>query len=244
MCIRDSIENEWSLKHLHRVIMKSDAYQRSSVEALEGSEIDPNNELLWRQNLQRLSAESVRDAMLATSGSLNLEMGGRGFFPELSKGALGGASRPGEGWEPSPLGPRNRRAIYAYSKRNLRIPLLEVLDQANPEQTIGVRTQTTVPTQTLTLTNSSFVNRQAELLGRRVMREVGDEDSEQIERLFQLVFQRPPTPEERAHCSGFLKQQRAAFASPPSTLTYQSRVPERLQLDFVRTLEAESMLDL
>ena len=236
------IENEWSLKHLHRVIMKSDAYQRSSVEALEGSEIDPNNELLWRQNLQRLSAESVRDAMLATSGSLNREMGGRGFFPELSKGALGGASRPGEGWEPSSLDQRNRRSIYAYSKRNLRIPLLEVLDQANPEQTIGVRTQTTVPTQTLTLTNSSFVNRQAELLGRRVMREVGDEDSEQIERLFQLVFQRPPTPEERAHCSSFLKQQRAAFASPPSTLTYQSRVPERLQLDFVRTLEAESML--
>jgi hypothetical protein len=236
------VENGWSLKHLHRVIMRSEAYRRSSREAGANRESDPSNELFWRQNLQRLSAESVRDAMLATSGSLNMEMGGRGFFPELSKGALGGASKPGEGWETSSLEQRNRRAIYAFSKRNLRIPLLEVLDQASPEQPVGVRTQTTVPTQTLTLTNSSFVNRQAALLSERVIQEVGAESDEQIERLFQLAYQRSPSQEERTYCSDFLREQRAAFASPLSALTYQSRVPDRLQLDYIGALTPESML--
>jgi mono/diheme cytochrome c family protein len=236
------IENDWSLKHLHRVIMRSEAYRRSSRQSVAGSEGDPSNDLLWRQNLQRLSAESVRDAMLATSGSLNMEMGGRGFFPELSKGALGGASKPGEGWETSSLEQRNRRAIYAFSKRNLRIPLLEVLDQANPEQPVGVRTQTTVPTQTLTLTNSAFVNRQAALLSERVIQEVGAERDEQIERLFQLAYQRSPSQEERTYCSDFLREQRAAFTSPLNALTYQSRVPDRLQIDYLDALEPESIL--
>jgi hypothetical protein len=236
------VENDWSLKHLHRVIMRSEAYRRSSRETEANKESDPSNALFWRQNLQRLSAESVRDAMLATSGSLNMEMGGRGFFPELSKGALGGASKPGEGWETSPLEQRNRRAIYAFSKRNLRIPLLEVLDQASPEQPVGVRTQTTVPTQTLTLTNSSFVNRQAALLSERVIQEVGDSSGAQIDRLFQLTYQRPPNEEERTYCSDFLREQRAAFASPLSALTYQSRVPARLQLDYLEALAPESML--
>ena len=236
------IDNGWSLKHLHRVIMKSEAYQRSSRQSASGEESDPSNELLWRQNLQRLSAESVRDAMLATSGSLNLEMGGRGFFPELSKGALGGASKPGEGWETSSPEQRSRRSLYAFTKRNLRIPLLEVLDQANPEQSVGVRTQTTVPTQTLTLTNSSFVNRQAALFSARVIGEVGTKSDEQIERLFQLAFQRSPSPEEQDYCSSFLREQRAAFAAPSSALTYQSRVPDRLQLNFLNGLRADSML--
>ena len=236
------VENDWSLKHLHRVIMMSEAYRRSSRETETNKESDPSNKLFWRQNLQRLSAESVRDAMLATSGSLNMEMGGRGFFPELSKGALGGASKPGEGWETSPLEQRNRRAIYAFSKRNLRVPLLEVLDQASPEQPVGVRTQTTVPTQTLTLTNSSFVNRQAAVLSERVIQEVGVESDAQIDRLFQLAYQRSPSQEEHTYCSDFLREQRAAFASPLSALTYQSRVPDRLQLDYLGALAPESML--
>jgi len=237
------IENGWSLKHLHRVILSSEAYRRSSRDAEGNAETDPKNRLFWRQNLRRLDAESARDAMLAVSGALSLKMGGRGFFPKLSKGALGGASRPGEGWGASTEEERSRRAIYAYSKRNMRVPFLEVLDQANPEQSVGMRASTTVPTQTLTLTNSSFVNQQAAKLAERTLQEAGEGDADVIRHMFQLTLQRAPSEEELEFALTLLKDQRGAH---PHEIDFRhifaSRVPDRLQTSYLDEIDAEAML--
>ena len=237
------MENDWSLKHLHRVILSSEAYRRSSRDSEVNAKSDPGNRLFWRQNLRRLDAESARDSMLAVSGALNLKMGGRGFFPELSKGALGGASRPGEGWGTSTEEERSRRAIYAYSKRNMRVPFLEVLDQANPEQSVGMRASTTVPTQTLTLTNSSFVNQQAAKLAERTLQESGEGDADVVRHMFQLALQRTPSEEELAFALTFLKEQRGVH---PHDLDFQhifaSRVPDRLQTSYLDEIDAEAVL--
>ncbi|MCH2103934.1 MAG: PSD1 and planctomycete cytochrome C domain-containing protein [Planctomycetes bacterium] len=239
------IESGWSLKHLHRVILTSEAYRRSSQETGANAQADPENSHFWRQNMRRLDAESARDSMLRVSGELSLKMGGRGFFPQLSKGALGGASRPGEGWGASLEGERSRRALYAYSKRNMRVPFLEVLDQANPEQSVGARSSTTVPTQTLTLMNSAFVNQQAAKLASRTLREAGSaaaEDAGLIERMFQLVLQRSPSSEEQSVARALLQEQRVAFAEGPRSLTFASRVPDRLQLTYLEELEPSALL--
>ena len=238
------MENGWSLKHLHRVILLSDAYRRSSKDSAANREGDPGNRLFWRQNMRRLDAESVRDAMLSVNGALSLKMGGRGFFPLLSKGALGGASKPGEGWSSSSEGERDRRALFAYSKRNMRVPFLEVLDQANPEQSVGARASTTVPTQTLTLMNSSFVNRQAARLAERTLRDVGVDastDAALTEHMFQLVLQRAPSAEEASLAQAFLEEQRAAFRETMPGLHFANRVPDRLQLNYQEELDAEAM---
>jgi hypothetical protein len=122
------------------------------------------------------------------------------------------------------------------------IPFLEVLDQANSEQSTGSRTSTTVPTQTLTLTNSSFVNRQAERLAERLQRDAGANDGAQIERLFELCLQRAPTTEEVHYCITFLGDQRAAFDVDLWKIPFQSRVPDRLQTTYLESLEASGAL--
>src|SRR5439155_15039876 len=95
--------------------------------------IDPDNALLWRQNLRRLEAEAIRDAVLAASGELNLQMGGRGIFPTLPPEVLAKQSRPGNGWDKSPRDQQPRRSVYIFVKRTLGVPLLESFDSASPD---------------------------------------------------------------------------------------------------------------
>jgi hypothetical protein len=124
----------------------------------------------------------------------------------------------------------------------MRVPFLEVLDQANPEQSVGVRASTTVPTQTLTLTNSSFVNQQAAKLAERALGEAGVSDSAQVDRLFQLALQRAPTAEELEFALSFLGEQRVAFSRPVNEIVFGSRVPDRLQTAYLEEIDAEAML--
>ena len=89
---------------------------------------DPGNELVWRQNLRRLEAEAIRDAILKTSNSLNTAMGGRGFYPNFSGEVIAGASKPGRGWGYSRADEQARRSVYAFVKRTMMVPFLEVFD--------------------------------------------------------------------------------------------------------------------
>ncbi len=99
------VQHSWSVKQMHRLMMSSETYRRSSLtntpHGAEASAVDPGNEWYWRADLRRLSAEAVRDSILAISGELNPERGGRGFFPQLAGEVLAGGSRPGSGWEVS-----------------------------------------------------------------------------------------------------------------------------------------------
>jgi hypothetical protein len=191
------IDGGWRLKRIHRLMVLSSAYRQSSrVASDRGAAIDPGNTLLWRQNLRRLEAEAIRDTILAVSGQLNLEMGGRGIFPELPKEVLSTQSMPGRGWDKSSREEQSRRSVYVFVKRTLGVPLLETFDAASPDTSTAARATTTIAPQALMLLNSAFVDEQSAALAERLIRESGTDPQRNVARAFRLALGRQPTDQE------------------------------------------------
>ncbi|HWA98057.1 MAG TPA: DUF1553 domain-containing protein, partial [Pirellulales bacterium] len=238
------IDSGWSIKHLHRVIMQSAAYRRSSRidRNTRGASIDPGNDLLWRQNLRRLEAEAIRDTILAVSGSLNSEMEGRGFFPQLGAEVLAGASKPGLGWELSSEPDRQRRSVYMFVKRSMVAPALDTFDYANTVQPLGERPITTVAPQSLMLLNDDFVLAQAAAFADRLEREASHDRPRQIERAYQLALERMPSEHERRIAIDYVARQSKAFASLGSRLTFQPSVPFSLFNGYLRELKPSDFM--
>jgi len=233
----------WSTKKLQRLLLTSRAYQRSSRAAdADGLARDAANDLYWRQNAQRLDAESVHDGMLRASGELSAERGGRGYFPELSRDVLGGASRPGEGWEVSSPEQRSRRALYAYAKRGVRPALIEAFDGADPSLSIGVRASTTTATQALVLLNGDFAAQRARATARALCGDGRTAADALATRAFERVLARAPRPDEHALAADFLEDQRHAHAQLPDVLSFQPRVPARVSRGYLRAARGEQLL--
>ncbi len=186
------IERGWRLKPLHKQIVTSQAYQMSSRPAPTALAEDPNNELFGRFSMRRLDAEEIRDSLLAVNGTLDLTMGGPGFYPIIPRAYLQGQSRPGDGWGRSSAQQRARRSVYIHIKRSLTTPILDSFDVAEPDVSCPVRFATTQPTQALNLLNSEFLNRQASLLAERIDLESGAALDAQVARALQLVTGRTP----------------------------------------------------
>ena len=205
-------ENGWSLKHLHRTILLSNTWQQSSspVPGNPGFDIDPDNELLWRQNLRRVEAEVIRDSMLAVSGRLNSEMGGRGFFPALSAEVLSTQSISGRGWGKSDEQQRSRRSVYIYAKRTLGVPIMEAFDTPVPDRPEPARQTTTIASQALILLNSRFVDEQAAVFAQRLMKESDGTDESLCRAAFRTALARDPTPDEVQELTAFLERSAAA----------------------------------
>jgi hypothetical protein len=204
----------WRLKRLHKLIMLSETYrQLSRARNDRGVAIDPGNTLLWRQNLRRLEAEAIRDTMLAVSGRLNLQMGGRGIFPTLAKEVLATQSKPGYGWGKSSKAEEGRRSVYIFVKRTLGVPFLEAFDQASPDTPTAARPTTTIAPQALILLNSAFLNEQAQACADRLLREGGAEPSANVERLLRLALGRPPDAEEARTALAYLDRVQAQLAT-------------------------------
>ena len=189
-------KDDWNIKSMIRLIMLSNAYRMSSQPNEKAYAMDPLNDLFWRQNMRRLSAEEIRDSVLAVNGTLNRESYGPSVFPEIPKEVLAGQSRPGSGWGRSSKEQQNRRSVYVYVKRSLLLPVLESFDAADTDTTCPVRFVTTQPTQALALLNSKFSNDQAKLLAERIKREVGENVQDQVKRVIWLTTQRQPTEQD------------------------------------------------
>ncbi len=177
------VEEGWSLKKLHRLIMLSEAYRMQSLEddrtiTLAASTTDPENRLLSRMNLRRLDWESLRDALLAVSGKVDITMGGPSvdlFHQPLS----------------------SRRSVYGLIDRQELASELRIFDFAPPDASSPQRHQTTVPQQALFMMNSSFLKEQVRHLGARLDASAPSTQEQQVDAAYQLLFSRPPTPEER-----------------------------------------------
>jgi len=182
----------WSLRHVHRLITTSAAYRRqSAVNDPKAAAIDAANRLLWRQNPRRLDAESLRDAVLAVSGKLDLTRGGPGYRDFKYTEAYAPVyeyitpDRP-ELW---------RRSIYRFVVRTTPHGFMSTLDCPDPANLTPARVQTTTALQALTLANNEFMLLQARYLAARVEREApGPDDA--VRRAFALAFQRPATAAE------------------------------------------------
>jgi mono/diheme cytochrome c family protein len=211
----------WRLKRMHKLIVMSATYRQSSrIDNDKGVAVDPGNALLWRQNLRRLEAEAVRDAVLATSGRLNPAMGGRGFFPTLPPEVLATQSRPGNGWGKSDEQEQCRRSVYVYGKRTLGVPMLEVFDQASADSSIAARSVTTVAPQALILLNGSFTDEQSAALADRLLKE-GNDREKHLTRAFRLALQRDPTPRERDLLRAYLDRELARRKDAPPDEAYR-----------------------
>jgi len=201
------VENGWSIKKLQRLIMLSNTYQESSLSAEAAAAVDPDNKLMWRYPRHRAEAEVVRDAMLFTSGRLNLEMGGPGVRPELPEGVdTSGYSTWNANKDEAET---RRRSIYVYVKRVLTYPMFEAFDEATSEESCPRRFSTVVPSQALTLMNDKYVLDWSRSLAGRVLGDTGLTREQQINRAYRIAFGRAPEPDEVTAVSEFLTKQTA-----------------------------------
>jgi hypothetical protein len=187
------------MKAMHRMMVLSETYQRQSRPTDEAAERDPSNTLLSHMPIRRLEGESVRDAILAVSGSLDPALHGPGVTPHITE-FMYPRFRPKSG----PLDGAGRRSIYITVRRNFLTPMLTAFDFPNPSEPIGRREISNVPTQALTLLNNEFIHEQARLWGGRAAK-LGGDDAGRITRMFETALGRAPDAEELASMSEFVR---------------------------------------
>lgn len=192
---REFIRNGWSLRKLHRLIVTSETYQRSSQPSEKALAGDPENRLLSHQNLRRLDWESLRDRLLLVAGGLEASEGGPPV-PLLTT--------------PYP----HVRTLYGYVDRQ-QIPMtVRVFDAANSDTHVARRAETTTGLQGLALLNAPLVLEQARALGASLP---GDTQDEKIGALFRKVFGRKATAGELEAARAFLEQFEAQPAAAPTS---------------------------
>ena len=213
------VENGWSMKAMHRLMLQSRTYQMSSGPNSANLAADPQNNHFWRFSMRRLTAEELRDTMLSVSGNLNLESHGEWVFPPLPPEVLATSSRPGKGWPISENEEDHyRRSLYVHVKRSLRHQMLADFDQADTDTACAVRFATTVPTQALTMLNSKFVNDQAVVFADR-MRSFGGDVRNQIASGLELALQREAEDGEVDYLASFYESlQKEVKLSPEDAL--------------------------
>jgi hypothetical protein len=202
------MDGRWRLKRVHRLILLSSAYQMSSRATSEGLARDPGNRWFWRFPMRRLSAEEIRDSMLAVSGTLNCKAGGPSICPPIPREVLAGQSMPGHGWNVSTPAESVRRSIYVHLKRSLLVPILETHDAPDTDASCPVRYTTTVPAQALGLMNGEFANEQATLLAARLRRERRGSPKDQIRLAIRLTTSQDPPAAEVARDQSWLESLR------------------------------------
>ncbi|MBS1824692.1 MAG: PSD1 domain-containing protein [Acidobacteria bacterium] len=212
------MDNGWSLKKLHKLILSSNTWRMSKRVNAEYQKEDPENRLLWRVPVKRLEAEAIRDSILAISGRLNPTMYGPSVFPPVQPQALEGSSDPDKIWKASPEEDASRRSVYVFVKRSLILPMMEVLDLCDTARSAAQRLTTSVPTQALTLFNGDFVNQQARYLAARLLQEAGSDERQQMELAYRLAFARLPHESELREMRAFLERERAQLPGENASL--------------------------
>ena len=193
------IEGDWSVKKIHRYILTSATYQRSAShpdpQAL--ARLDPENISYASFKPRKLTAEELRDSMLAVSGELNPTLGGIPCHPEINEEI---AMQPrhimgsvGPAYQADPLpSQRNRRTLYAERIRTLADPMLEVFNKPGPDLSCERRETATIAPQAFTMLNSPIIRSRALAFAARLQKERPGNINEQVRRAFQLTYHRMP----------------------------------------------------
>jgi hypothetical protein len=190
----------WSVKALIRYIVTSRAWQLSSEPPPSAENVDANNDLLSHARVARLEAEAIRDAVLAVAGNLSSGHTGPGvriFYRTL----LDPARQP----DPGPIDGAGKRSIYLEARRLFPSEFLAAFDAPKPNIFTGLRSETNVPAQSLTLLNDPFVQHEAALWGRRIAA-IHATDEQRITRMYLEAFARQPSADELSRASAFLRQ--------------------------------------
>jgi hypothetical protein len=211
LALRLREDDRWSLKTTVRRMVMSRTYQMASSHNTKAAALDPDNRLLWQMPRRRLTAESIRDAMLAASGQLDPGRGGPSLGLELKGNILGagGNVNPANWGGKIADNVKNRRSVYLPLKRKRpagELEILSVFDFPHPSEITGARPNTTVATQALFLMNAPFVKQQATRLAERSAKEKPKSEPARINRLFLLTTSRPADGDEIETALAFLDQ--------------------------------------
>ncbi|MEQ9411218.1 MAG: PSD1 and planctomycete cytochrome C domain-containing protein [Fuerstiella sp.] len=215
------MDSGWSLKHLHRLILTSNAWQQQLRNDAALQQADPDNEWYGGARLRRLDAEVVRDSMLALSGRLN----DKAFGPpvpvmadRVGRFVIGkenlNAGRPGAVIDMK--GEQFRRSIYVQVRRSRPLSVLDTFDQPIMSPNCDMRRPSTSSTQSLLMLNSDLLVDFSRFLADRLEREAGADALPRIELAWQLVFSRPPEHSEKETAARFLQDQAAIFSEQPA----------------------------
>jgi hypothetical protein len=197
------------LKPLHRLILLSSTYRQSSHPPGGdlGRRKDPDDRLLGRFPRRRLDAEEIRDALLTMTGQLNTKAGGPSVVVPVDRDLVGLLYDPGQWKVTADTSEHDRRSVYLLSKRNLRLPFMEVFDQPDAATSCPRRAASTHALQALELLNGPTSHRLADAFARCLERETGGDHAGQIERAYLLAAGRTPTAREKELALKFLEKQ-------------------------------------
>ncbi|MDB6149226.1 MAG: Planctomycete cytochrome [Chthoniobacter sp.] len=193
------VKNGYSMKNMHRLIMSSKAYQMSSDELPANMAIDGANELLWRFSRQRLDAESIRDSILAVSGSLDRSRPGAHPFPPMEKWGFTQHAAF------SAVYTNNHRSVYQMQQRIKKHPFFGLFDGADTNACTAERPLSTTPLQALFMMNDEFIKTQSEVLADRLLKDQPS-DPQRVLLAWWLAYQRAPQPDETNDALSFLRQ--------------------------------------
>jgi mono/diheme cytochrome c family protein len=204
------VRNNWSLKHVHRLIMTSETFQQESAFSAAAGKIDPDNKLLWRYAPRRLEAEAVRDSILAVSGQLERTMFGSGTLDPRQK----------------------RRSIYFTVKRSLLNPMLNLYDAPETLTSTARRNSTTTAPQALLLINSPYIRELALAFAARISQQPEDDLSTIVTNAFRLALNREPSKGELRAAIQFIKAQQKDYEQSNSSKTKSAALADFAQAMF------------
>ncbi|MFP6669302.1 MAG: DUF1549 and DUF1553 domain-containing protein [Pirellulales bacterium] len=214
---RDFIENGWSIKRLHRMILTSHTYRQTSARTEQFDTVDPDNRLYARQSIRRIESEIFRDAVLAVSGQINDKM----FGPPLpvmedgvgqivvGKEKLDGERKPSG--DSGLGGEEHRRSLYIQVRRTRPLAVLETFDIATVAPNCTKRPSSNVAPQALLLMNSDFMARYAASFADRVIREAGQSLTEQVRLAWSIAYAEEAPAEAVVAMTEFIEQQAKAY---------------------------------
>lgn len=190
------VENGWSIKNLHRLIMNSSTYRLSAFHpAAKQAELkDPQNRLHWRANIRRLNAEDIRDSALFLSGELNMTMGGRSVSAN-----------------------QTRRSIYTIMKRNVQDPVLGAFDLPGGIKSVAQRDVTTTATQALLMINGDWFLKRAQAMARSLKGKSFANERELLTYLYKMTYGKTPESAQVDLLAGFLEMQEKRIKAEADT---------------------------
>ena len=206
----DLMAGDWKLKRIHRLMVLSKTYQQSSLhpEQAKYAGSDAANRYWWRAERRRLDAEQLRDAILQSSGHLDLRMGGPSFRAAISDEALEGLSMKSGAYTASPVEETRRRSIYMFAKRSLAVPMMTVFDSCDTTAPTGRRDVSTVAPQALTLLNNTWVHKESQAMAERVV-ESGPTTEFRVDAAWRIGFARPPSATEKQAATDYVENSRS-----------------------------------
>jgi hypothetical protein len=211
----DFVESGWKVKRLHKLIMMSEAYQRTALRTPELQVADPDNKLLGRASVRRLTAEQIRDSILAVNGKLRLEIGGPSVpvAEDFDGMPVLGTRKLNEGLfsKIEPVGDQEyRRSLYIQVRRKMPLPMMEAFDSPVMKPNCDARRCTTVAPQSLLFLNNEFIIKQGAVLAERLLGEAATPQA-RVQRAWELLFAVPPTESELQASLTHLAEQAANF---------------------------------